>query len=414
MVELGCLVERSREGDLDAFTEVVRRFQGMAHGYAYSILGDFHLAQDTAQEAFVEAYYKLGDLRAPSAFPGWFRRIVFKHCDRVTRKRRGVTVPLNDAIAAPPRQDQSEMREAVLRAIRSLPERQREATTLYYIDGYSQAEIAEFLEVPVTTVQKRLHDSRKRLKERMADMVGPTLKDSAPDERFSRSVIAELLARPNLLLMEGHPVKQVFDAVRAALPEYEWTEGDEVIEESDPNKVYHVEVQEATYHVDSGRVLRTSTTPAVMRALAGRTSPVRLITAGRAFRAGAVNDHPMRSNVFHQLDVLHIDVDADRKRLRRELERLVTAALGSVELEWTMRDEQFPGYADSADVYLHHSGSKLEIAGGGMLANATLAAAGFDPEKVSGFGFGVGLERLTMRKLGLDSIHALYRPPYVG
>ena len=77
MEESATLVERSRSGDLDAFEALVRRFQDMACGYAYSILGDFHLAEDAAQEAFVDAYRNLGQLREPRAFPGWFRRVVF-------------------------------------------------------------------------------------------------------------------------------------------------------------------------------------------------------------------------------------------------------------------------------------------------------------------------------------------------
>src|SRR5512138_442427 len=101
MAELSWLVEQSRNGDLDAFGELVRRFQDMAHGYAYSILGDFHLAQDAAQEAFVDAYYKLNALREPAAFPGWFRRIVFKHCDRMTRRKEVATVPLDEAMHVP-------------------------------------------------------------------------------------------------------------------------------------------------------------------------------------------------------------------------------------------------------------------------------------------------------------------------
>jgi RNA polymerase sigma-70 factor (ECF subfamily) len=72
------LVQRANAGDQAAFAELVRRFQAMAYGYAYSILGDFPLAEDAAQCAFVEAYHKLGDLCEPAAFAGWFRRIVFK------------------------------------------------------------------------------------------------------------------------------------------------------------------------------------------------------------------------------------------------------------------------------------------------------------------------------------------------
>lgn len=59
MEDLKTLVIRSRSGDLDAYGEIVRRFQDMAYGYAYSVLGDFHLAQDVAQEAFIQAYRDL-------------------------------------------------------------------------------------------------------------------------------------------------------------------------------------------------------------------------------------------------------------------------------------------------------------------------------------------------------------------
>ena len=59
----------------------------MAVGYARACLGDFHQAEDVAQEAFLQAYQELDALRAPAAFPGWFRRIVHKHCDRILRSR---------------------------------------------------------------------------------------------------------------------------------------------------------------------------------------------------------------------------------------------------------------------------------------------------------------------------------------
>ena len=78
-------------------SELVRRFQDMAVGYAYSILRNFHSAEDAAQEAFLEAYRNLDKLREPAAFPGWFRRIVFKHCDRQTRSKQFATLPLDDA-----------------------------------------------------------------------------------------------------------------------------------------------------------------------------------------------------------------------------------------------------------------------------------------------------------------------------
>ncbi len=199
MEELKSLVIKARTGDLEAFSGIVRRFQDMAYGYAYSILGDFHLAQDIAQEAFIEAYCQLSKLREPEAFPGWLRRIVFKHCDRITRRKSIEMVPLDAAAGVTSDQadpgdviEQREVQEKVLEAIRVLPEHQRMATTLFYINGYSQKDIAEFLEVPVTTVKKRLYDSRKKLKERMIGMVDQTLKSFPLPDDFA-DVVKDLL-----------------------------------------------------------------------------------------------------------------------------------------------------------------------------------------------------------------------------
>ena len=94
MDALDGIVGRARDGDADAFAVLVRRFQDMAVGYGYSLLHDFHLAEDAAQEAFFEAYRTLPKLREPAAFAGWFRRIVFKQCDRITRRQTVATVPL--------------------------------------------------------------------------------------------------------------------------------------------------------------------------------------------------------------------------------------------------------------------------------------------------------------------------------
>jgi len=205
MEELHTLVSRCRSGDLGSFEEIVRRFQDMAYGYSYSILGDFHSAQDAAQEAFIDAYRQLPSLRDPKAFPGWFRRIVFKHCDRITRRKRMASIPLDDARACeltyPDSADivaQAEEREQVLSAVRSLPEGHRTVTTLFYINGYSQREIADFLELPVTTVKKRIYDSRQRLKERMVDLVSESLRRHSLSSDFTDIVVRKAASLSDL------------------------------------------------------------------------------------------------------------------------------------------------------------------------------------------------------------------------
>lgn len=197
MEKLRSLIALAQTDDLDAYGTIVRRFQDMAVGYAYSVLGDFHWAQDAAQEAFIEAYRHLPQLREPAAFASWFRKIVFKHCDRLTRGRSIETVPLQAALEIPSGEgnpaevaEEKEMKDSVLSAIRALPERDRIVTTLFYINGYSYNEIADFLEIPMTTVDSRLQSSRRRIQERMLKMVKDNLQKHRPsrDEQFANTV----------------------------------------------------------------------------------------------------------------------------------------------------------------------------------------------------------------------------------
>src|SRR6266851_6341019 len=203
MTSLEGLIRRAIEADADAYELIVRRFQDMAVGYSYSIIRDFQLAEDAAQEAFLEAYRNLNKLRDPAAFPGWFRRIVFKQCDRVTRARSFSTIPLDAAerrASKEPTQadalEQREMTNKILAAVDSLPGHERAATMLYYMSGYSQAEVAEFLDVPVTTIKKRLHTARNRLREMLVDLVEDSLREQRPsrDEMFATRVIEILKA----------------------------------------------------------------------------------------------------------------------------------------------------------------------------------------------------------------------------
>lgn len=71
----------AQHGDLSAFDARVGRFRDMAIGCAYSLLGDFQLAEDAFQEALVQAFLHVKTLGEPHAFPAWLRRIVVKHCD---------------------------------------------------------------------------------------------------------------------------------------------------------------------------------------------------------------------------------------------------------------------------------------------------------------------------------------------
>ena len=203
MGDLAALVVQARDGDAEAFAAVVRHFQDMAVGYGYSLLRDLNQAEDAAQEAFLEAYLCLPQLREPAAFPGWFRRIVFKQCDRLTRGKALPIVSLDtvqERSSKQPNQveemEQREVKDQVWAAIEMLPESQRTVVLLYYLSGYSQQEVSAFLDVPVTTVKKRLFSARRRLREMLMDVVGDTLRERRPsrDESFAAGVLQMLVA----------------------------------------------------------------------------------------------------------------------------------------------------------------------------------------------------------------------------
>ena len=195
--ELSELVRRAQVSDLEAYDAIVRRFQDMAVGYAFSLLGDFHLAEDAAQEAFLGAYRNLTQLRAKAAFASWFRQIVFNTCQQFRRSGRNREVSLETvgqwATSSPDPAEQieeSQMRERILQIIGGLPKAEAEAITLFYIGEYSQREISEFLDTSVDIIKNRLRSGRKKMQERLLVMAKKTLSEKAPskDDEFATVV----------------------------------------------------------------------------------------------------------------------------------------------------------------------------------------------------------------------------------
>ena len=209
------LVGRARDGDLEAFAEVTRRFQQMAFGYALALLRDLHQAEDVVQEAFVAAWFGLRTLADPAAFPGWFRSIVRHQAHRLLRQKHWDPLPLDAAAAIPAgegapdvRLEQGQRIATVLDAIGRLPAALREVVTLFYVHECTQQDIATFLGLPITTVNNRLHAARAQLKRRTLTMVKDTLEaHRLPDDfavRIGRIVraregVVEVLFDPTSL-----------------------------------------------------------------------------------------------------------------------------------------------------------------------------------------------------------------------
>ena len=186
-------------GGAEEFAPIVQRYQDAVFAVALARLGDFHEAEDVAQQVFVEAFERLGGLRDPARLGAWLRSItIHRSIDRIRRRRDQADIeagPVPESNEPTPQEQLSkqELRESVLAAVGRLSKTQRETTTLYYINGYSVAEVAAVQEVPVGTVKRRLHDAREKLKEEMIGMVEDVLKSEAPKDDFADSVFELLL-----------------------------------------------------------------------------------------------------------------------------------------------------------------------------------------------------------------------------
>lgn len=231
-------IREAQAGGREALRNLVLRFQDPVLAYAFSLLGDYHLAQDAAQEALVSMVRNLGQLREPAAFVGWLRTIVFKHCDRIRRRRHAELVFPGDDSLIDDRETPDEARAVdeigacVQRAVAALPAAQREAVTLYYMSDMSGPEVAAFLGLPLTTIKKRLHDAKSALKRRMAKMTEDFLHEKRPsrDDVFSERVLrlaapdrtADAPAIYSLFEAEDHPSRREWRAGRLADSHADW------------------------------------------------------------------------------------------------------------------------------------------------------------------------------------------------
>ncbi len=161
-----------------AFAELVGQFYEPAFRWAFTRLNDADLAQDAVQEAFVVAYQKLTQLQEPKAFAGWFKQIVLSQSYRLLRDTRPLThaVRLNQEMAAPEPSpaalvENDELKEKVMTAVHALSEKEQIVTRMFYLNGYSQKEIARLLELPLTTVKKRLQYARRNLRGILVSMM---------------------------------------------------------------------------------------------------------------------------------------------------------------------------------------------------------------------------------------------------
>lgn len=155
------LVERAREGDHDAFTDLVALEGGRCYAVAYRILRDTERAQDAVQTAYLQAWRELPRLRDPDRFGVWLYRLLVNACyEELRRYRRWSTriraLPLDGPSSPDPTLSVVD-RDALDRAFEGLPLNQRTVVVLHHYLGLPLATVAEVVDAPVGTVKSRLH-----------------------------------------------------------------------------------------------------------------------------------------------------------------------------------------------------------------------------------------------------------------
>lgn len=169
------LVARALAGDGDAFDDLYVRYRDSLARMAYLLIGDAHLAQDLAQEAFVIAWQKLDRLRTPDVFLPWIHGILRNLCRRNWRRNlrfqallhRYKLANLQGEIASYGAEP-SDLELTVRQAISDLPGSMKEAVILRFYCGFSEEQIALALRCPIGTVKSRLYRARDRLASTLA------------------------------------------------------------------------------------------------------------------------------------------------------------------------------------------------------------------------------------------------------
>ena len=171
------LIQRTLDGDQNAFTTLVTKYQKWVHTLVWRKTGDFHIAEEITQDVFLKVYKKLSTLKPSDHFTGWLYVIATRRCIAWFRKKR---LPMTSLDATPvseleelcytqyetERSEQISLehqRDIVKRLLEKLPESERTVVTLHYLAEMSCEKISEFLGVSPNTVKSRLHRARKRL-----------------------------------------------------------------------------------------------------------------------------------------------------------------------------------------------------------------------------------------------------------
>ncbi|WMM26991.1 phenylalanine--tRNA ligase subunit alpha [Tissierella sp. MB52-C2] len=275
------------------------------------------------------------------------------------------------------------------------------------IMGQIANEIRDELEISITSMKEKLTEElkRNRMNKEKIDITMTTNKKKLGHKHPLLATVEEL---EDLFISMGFSV--------VVGPEIETVENNFDALNSPEN--HPSRDLSDTFYITDDIVLRTHTSPVQIRAMKEMGAPLRIVSAGRTFRFDDVDD--THSPMFHQLEGLVVDENINMANLIHTLDIFIKELFGS-DMKTRYRPHHFPFTEPSAEVDVsclkcrgkgcpacNFTGWSMELLGCGMVHPKVLENCGIDSEKYSGFAFGMGIDRITMVKYGINDIRLLF------
>ncbi len=263
-------------------------------------------------------------------------------------------------------------------------------------------------------------DIEEKIEKRKAE-----LKDEILSKKLREEILDVTLPGKTRKIGKLHPLTTVLNEVKDIFVGmgFDIVDGPEVetdhycFEALNMPKSHPARDTQDTFYINENVVLRTQTSSVQIRTMENRKPPIRIISPGRVYRCDTVD--ATHSPLFHQIEGLVIDKGITMADLCGTLELLMKRLYGD-DCKIRLRPHHFPYTEPSAEVdvmcyncngegcSLCKNEGYIELLGAGMVHPKVLEGCGIDPEVYSGFAFGVGLERIVMRRFGITDMRMLY------
>ncbi len=272
-------------------------------------------------------------------------------------------------------------------------------------------------------IGKRANQVKEELEGKIEEALS-LIKEREKKTSLEREKIDVTLPGRSLPLGKRHPITQILDEVIDIFSRlgFEVVEGPEVeldyynFEALNIPKGHPAREMQATFFISDDVVLRTHTSPVEVRTMEKRRPPVRIISPGAVYRC---DSDPTHSPMFHQVEGLLVDKGITFADLKGVLTAFVQQMFGKG-TRLRFRPSFFPFTEPSAEVDIEcficqgkgcgvcSNTGWLEILGSGMNDPAIYQFVNYDPEEVTGFAFGMGIERIAMLKFGINDIRLFF------